>query len=61
MAIVGARAVVALRWRDPHLATAPSELFQVFTLRDGRVIAIQDYHRKGDALRATMKAALRAA
>jgi len=58
VASAGDRVAVRLRWRwrepehdDRH------ELFQVFTLREGRVVRLQDHRRKQEAVREVMKAA----
>ena len=43
--------VVQLHWREPDRPDG-SELFQVFRLRDGSVVDMQDYERRGAAMKA---------
>lgn len=43
--------VVGLQWREPD-RPAVTELFQVLRLRDGKVVDMEDFERRGRALKA---------
>ncbi len=51
MAVTKAGVVVRLQWREPS-SSAPSELFQVLRLRDGKVVDMEDHADRLSALRA---------
>ena len=60
--VVAGERAVALGIRSPDLreiggVPIPGQLFNVFELRDGRIVAIQDHVRREDALRAAGAAA----
>jgi len=58
VASAGDRVAVHLRWRWSEAGSDErNELFQVFTLRDGRVVRMQDHLRRREAVREVMKAA----
>jgi hypothetical protein len=56
VAAAGERVAMELRWREPG-RRGPGHLWQVLTLRGGRVVDIQDYRRQRQALRAVLRAA----
>jgi hypothetical protein len=56
VAAAGERVAVELSWRERD-RRGPGHLWQVLTLRHGRVVDIQDYRREREALRAVLRAA----
>ena len=46
------KVVIRLRWNEGTTPKDHAVLFQVITLREGRIIAMQDYRRRRPALRA---------
>ena len=53
MAAASGKVAVRLRWRDGTAGDDHHELHQVITMRDHKIVAMQDYRRLRHALKAT--------